>query len=865
MITFDTQALTAYYLGGASFSAETQRAMANAAGATQRGPAVIAPWQLPEPVAADNSQKLLEILGTAKAFDLNDPSLDRPGVDDNFKKLFTLYNGLGLMADLAEMASADRVEGTSRSVLQRKLEGMQAELTEFLANNTFEGVTIIEGLKAKDLVTDPFVPSAFPDRRIEGGIIHDTRDEAIPGIGSETFYIDVTSAGVLNTVTIDLSQVSGTKSVDNIVAYINDQLEAAGLQSSVGTNRVSEFEYGIVVIQTGGETISFRPDPATQGPAALIAGNTGFDTFAQAFVRKFDDVAGADPSEQFFEEFGAEEARDVAQGIAVDSEGNVYVVGTTEGDLDGQHNPMGQDIFLTKYDAVGNELFTRLLGTSTGTARAFDIEVDSKDNVIIAGTVVGELSIDSFGGGVDGFVAKFDKTGQELFVRQQSPPGPDATVAIAIDGDDNIIVGGYVEKILGEGVDSTFLTLDPDGMLVTDKVFGNFDNARVIDMISTPDGHTLVLSDSNGEIRLTEFDGPSIVFAEQLGNVGSGGSINGFARDDTGIYVTGTTASPSLDGARVGGAHNGGLDAFVVKADLNGNVQSHTFLGTGGNERGSGIAVYDGEVFVTGSTDSLLGGAQQFGSQDGYLAKFDSALLNQYVEQFRGSFGIGAGTAIAIDPSGSSILSQLGLPTGDLPHPDALSVTANTSVRANQQFSISVNGGRPKRITVGLDDSFRMLTVRINTVLRSYGRAKLTTTGEDGERALKIEAKNGAVIELFAGPDGRNALPGLGLTPTTLFGEPALGQDSALSESAFGLGLIGEFSLLNKTEAKDFGILLRSAQNTVKDAFKFLTDDGDDPLANAGPPPAYLLKRIANMREGLLRLTGGQNDGSFFV
>jgi hypothetical protein len=158
-----------------------------------------------------------------------------------------------------------------------------------------------------------------------------------------------------------------------------------------------------------------------------------------------------------------------------------------------------------------------------------------------------------------------------------------------------------------------------------------------------------------------------------------------------------------------------------------------------------------------------------------------------------------------------------------------------------------------------------MLTVRINTLLRSYGRAKLTTTGEDGERALKIEAKNGAVIELFAGPDGRNALPGLGLAPTTLFGEPALGQDSALSESAFGLGLIGEFSLLNKTEAKDFGILLRSAQNTVKDAFKFLTDDGDDPLANAGPPPAYLLKRIANMREGLLRLTGGQNDGSFFV
>lgn len=173
----------------------------------------------------------------------------------------------------------------------------------------------------------------------------------------------------------------------------------------------------------------------------------------------------------------------------------------------------------------------------------------------------------------------------------------------------------------------------------------------------------------------------------------------------------------------------------------------------------------------------------------------------------------------------------------------------------------SINGGRPRRITIGIDDSFGFLTVMINSILRSYGRAKLISSGDEGGLALRIEAKNGAVIELFAGPDGRNALPGLGLEPT--FGKVALGQDSALSETAYGLGLIGEFSLPDKSETKDFAIFLRSAQNEVKKEFRFLTGTDQDPSEKAGTGPLYLLARIANLREGLLRLTGGQVDFTF--
>ncbi len=863
MLTLDIQALTAYFLDGSTFSAETQRAMANANGATDRGPAVIAPWDLPPATPTSSADQLLRILGTANAFNLNDPSLDRPGVDDNFRKLFALHNGLGLMSELAELAAADTVRGTSRTVLQRKFDNLQTQLTAFLADNAFEGVSVVAGLKSDSVQTAGFIPSLIPDRRVAGGVINTTRDLAVPGITNQIFYFDITNASGLNTVAIDLSLVPGVKSVDDIVAYTNNQLSAAGLATQVETNRVSATEYGIMVVQGGGEGISLRPDPATQSAAAYVVGNTGFDTFADAFVRKFDGLNTTTPGELFFEEFGAAGAPDVAQGVSVDSQGNVYVVGTTEGNLGGQNNPNGQDIFLTKYDSVGHELFTRMLGTTTGTARAFDVAVDSLDNVIIAGTVVGELSISSFGGGVDGFVAKFDKTGQEIFVRQQAPPGPDASVAIAIDAADNIVVGGYVEKVVGfgPGVDSSFLTLDPSGNKIGETIFGNSVNARVIDVAIAPDGNVLVLSDANGTIRVGKFSGTTLVFAQELGNVGVGGSITGFAADATGIYVTGSTTGGTISGALVGPGASGGLDAFVAKADLNGVAVSHTFLGSAGADRGNGIAVNNGEIFITGSTDGLLSGPQKFGSLDGFIAKFDSNLGNLFTDQFRGSFGFGAGTAIAIDPAGSSILSQLGLPTGNLPSTGAVSITANTTVRPDQQFSISINGGRPQRITIGADDSFRHLTLKLNTLLGTKGKAKLVSSG-DG-RALQILAKNGSTIELVPGPAGRDALRGLGLTPTTLFGKAALGQTNAPSDSAFALGLIGDMNLLNKASAKNVATLFQSAQSAVKKAFEFLTGANKvDPLKASGPPPAYLIKRIANLRDGLLRLSAGQSGTS---
>src|SRR5687768_2066275 len=51
------------------------------------------------------------------------------------------------------------------------------------------------------------------------------------------------------------------------------------------------------------------------------------------------------------------------KGVSADVTGNVYVAGQTTGSLAGP-NLGGNDVFVRKYDSVGNLLWTRHLGTS---------------------------------------------------------------------------------------------------------------------------------------------------------------------------------------------------------------------------------------------------------------------------------------------------------------------------------------------------------------------------------------------------------------------------------------------------------------------------------------------------------------------
>jgi len=96
---------------------------------------------------------------------------------------------------------------------------------------------------------------------------------------------------------------------------------------------------------------------------------------------------------------------DKAQDIAVDTWGNVYVTGWSEG------NGTGEDYATIKYDANGKQLWVaRYDGPASGDDRASAMFVDSLANVYITGSSQGN------GTGEDYATVKYDTNGNEVWV-----------------------------------------------------------------------------------------------------------------------------------------------------------------------------------------------------------------------------------------------------------------------------------------------------------------------------------------------------------------------------------------------------------------------------------------------------------------
>ena len=97
-----------------------------------------------------------------------------------------------------------------------------------------------------------------------------------------------------------------------------------------------------------------------------------------------------------------------SEGVALDADGNIFITGWTWGDLDGQTNAGEDDAFLSKYDTSGSLLWTRLLGTTSYDVGRGGVAADADGNIFISGTTGGDLDGQTNAGGpYDAFVAKF--------------------------------------------------------------------------------------------------------------------------------------------------------------------------------------------------------------------------------------------------------------------------------------------------------------------------------------------------------------------------------------------------------------------------------------------------------------------------
>jgi hypothetical protein len=140
-------------------------------------------------------------------------------------------------------------------------------------------------------------------------------------------------------------------------------------------------------------------------------------------------------------------AEDFASGITVDSRGNIFVTGSTEGQL-GNQSYGRYDAFVVKYSSQGKLLWKKQLGTNAEDF-ASDITVDSRGNIFVTGSTEGQLGNQSYGR-YDAFVVKYSSQGKLLSEIQLGTNAADFASGITVDSRGNVLVTGSTEGQLGD-------------------------------------------------------------------------------------------------------------------------------------------------------------------------------------------------------------------------------------------------------------------------------------------------------------------------------------------------------------------------------------------------------------------------------
>jgi len=223
----------------------------------------------------------------------------------------------------------------------------------------------------------------------------------------------------------------------------------------------------------------------------------------------------------------ARSSNDYAYGVAVDSSGNVYVAGGTNGGLDGNTNAGNTDLFVVKYNSSGTKQWTNQLGSSSRDS-ANDVATDSSGNIYVTGTTYWELDGNTSAGKADLFVVKYNSSGTWQWTKQNGTDRYDEARGVATDSSGNVYVTGYTEGGL--------------------------------------DGNTSV---GNADLFVVKYNSSGTKqWTKQLGTW-STDTANGVATDSSGhAYVSGTTFR-----AFDGNTSAGNADLFVVKYNSSGIKQ----------------------------------------------------------------------------------------------------------------------------------------------------------------------------------------------------------------------------------------------------------------------------------------------------
>jgi hypothetical protein len=402
--------------------------------------------------------------------------------------------------------------------------------------------------------------------------------------------------------------------------------------------------YVVGAIQTNG------PNPTAQFGNFILTGHGDYDWL----VVKYDTLGNVVWAKNYGSIFG-----DIAQGVALDPAGNLYVTGffsstmTVEGVTVTSKGLF--DVFLAKFDPNGALLWLKTAG-GTGSDIAHGVVTDSVGNVGIVGefqntATFGSHSVRAAGLG-DAFIAKYDGAGNNLWVHSGG-----STTSFAVDP---------AKAIAVDSLNNFYIT-------------GDYTGTATFDSLSVPNTGTsgadifLAKYNANGAIQwLHHAGGPASDKGYSIGVDQAGNSwVSGFAGSGPGV-VFDTISLPPL-----GNEYN-----FLAKYDPAGVVQyvKQYAAGTG----------QDIHVFNNG-TLYLNGGASQGGGNE-----FDNISL---LYRDRGGFICQFSEMAGGIPCEDLVSFQARCQSNGSAHKLQAKLTLTNTSHSGEQVTITVDGN-PNPVTI---------------------------------------------------------------------------------------------------------------------------------------------------------------------
>lgn len=413
--------------------------------------------------------------------------------------------------------------------------------------------------------------------------------------------------------------------------------------------------------------------------------STGGSPYRDVFVSKL----SADGLTLMYSTYLGGNGSDIGFGVAVDSGGNAYAIGST-GSVDFPTAAPFQGSgagFITKLDPSGSSLvYSSYVGGSGGFAAG--VAVDSSDNAYVVGRTGSDLPTVAAiqptygGGGEDGYVVKVDSSGSSVvYATYLGGSDADNTFGVAVNA-------AGVAYVTGSTASSDF----PVNAAFQPSYGGGTQDAFLAKIDAA---------------------GSSLVYSSYLGG-SADEQGTGIGIDASGdAMVSGQTGSsdfPTLSALQ--GSYAGGEDSYVTKVDASGSLLYSTYLGGSGNELGFALTADSaGNAYpagVTCSTDFPLEASIQSltGGCFAYVSKLNPSGSAFVYSTALGGTGFQFALAVAVGQNGNAYItgqtSSADFPTAQAFQPAYGGGGADVYVAQINDAAITVTGTLDSQLSFSL-------------------------------------------------------------------------------------------------------------------------------------------------------------------